>query len=89
MGIDLKAIYTNLKNWDFETLGSYKLREEEAKVLLDRFAIGKSDNKEAVKAYLSNCYKSALVCGDLEMQERLIKAMIAFDDKTREERGDK
>lgn len=87
MKIDLKAIYTNLKNWDFEALGSYKLREEEAKTLLDTFKIGKSDKKEAVKAYLSNCYRSAIVCEDSEMQERLIKAMIAFDDKTRKERG--
>ena len=33
MKIEPKAIYTNLKNWDFATLGPYKLNEEEAEAI--------------------------------------------------------
>lgn len=37
MQIEPKAIYANLKNWDFETLGPYKLKEEEAIAIMELY----------------------------------------------------
>lgn len=37
MKIEPKAIYTNLKNWDFAILGPYKLNEEEAEAIKEIF----------------------------------------------------
>ena len=45
MKIEPKAIYTNLKNWDFSTLGPYKINEEEAEAIKEIYEKGISQKE--------------------------------------------
>ena len=62
MQIEPKAIYANLKNWDFDVLGPYRIKEEEAKAVMEICDQGRKSNKKGIWIQIDETKCKCSVC---------------------------